>query len=321
MAELTSYTVKIDEAQGARLRHDLDARGFSFRTVPHARFSATRGKLQVTLYNSGKLLIQGKDTREFVEFYLEPVLLKEVRLGYEDVLDPTILEDRIGVDESGKGDYFGPLVIGGVHVDGTGARKLLDAGIRDSKRIKSDKAIEALYARIRETAGAGVDRVVIGPEAYNRLYGKMRNVNRILGWGHARVIENLLEKTPCPKVIADQFGNRSVIERALMQHGRKVELVQRHRAESDVAVAAASIVARAHFLRYLKRLSEEMDLELPKGASSRVLDVGRELVRRHGPDILGKVAKLHFQTTARILGEPPGPAGRPDQDSRRKTRR
>ena len=132
MPELTSYSVRIDEAQAERLRRDLETRGFVFRPVPHARFGAIRGKLQVTLYNSGKLLMQGRDTREFVEFYLEPVLLKEARLGYETVLDPSKLEERIGIDESGKGDYFGPLVVGGVHVGPDTAPRLIEAGVRDA---------------------------------------------------------------------------------------------------------------------------------------------------------------------------------------------
>ena len=304
MPELTSYSVRIDDAQAARLRGDLEARGFSFREVPHARFGATRGKLQVTLYNSGKLLMQGKDTREFVEFYLEPVLLKEAKLGYETVADPSMLEERIGIDESGKGDYFGPLVVGGVHVDADAARKLIDAGVRDSKNVKSDKQIELLYRKIRDVVGDRAVHVIIGPEAYNRLYEKMRNVNRILGWGHARAIENLLERGPCPRVIADQFGNKATIERALMQRGREVELIQRHRAESDIAVAAASIVARAQFVRYLNRLSEELGVVLPKGASARVVDAARALVEASGEDALARVAKLHFRTTAQVLGRP-----------------
>ena len=305
MPELTSYSVRIDEAQAERLRRDLETRGFVFRPVPHARFGAMRGKLQVTLYNSGKLLMQGRDTREFVEFYLEPVLLKEARLGYETVLDPSKLEERIGIDESGKGDYFGPLVVGGVHVGPDTAPRLIEAGVRDSKNVKSDKQIELLYRRIRDTVGdRGVVHVVIGPEAYNRLYEKMRNVNRILGWGHARPIENLLERDPCPRVIADQFGNKATIERALMQRGRDVDLIQRHRAESDIAVAAASIVARAQFIRYLKRLSEEFGVDLPKGASARVVEAARALVGKCGRDALAKAVKLHFKTTREVLGLP-----------------
>ncbi len=254
------------------------------------------------MYRSGKLVIQGKGTTDFVQFYLEPCLVGEARLGYEHLLDPTMLAERIGVDESGKGDYFGPLVIAGVYLDQPAAEKMIEIGVRDSKRITSDKRIETLAREIRQASQWNV--VPIGPAAYNRLHAKMRNTNEILGWGHARVIENLLEHVPgCARVVADQFGNKRIIERALMGRGQKVKLEQRHRAESDLAVAAASILARDEFVRRLRKLGDELSVTLPKGASAAVQEAAVEVVRQHGREALEKIAKTHFRTTQNVLAK------------------
>ena len=303
MPERTSYTCALGADKVAQLKRDLHQRGFEFREVPYAHFGAASEpeKVSVALYRSGKLVIQGRGTTDFVQFYLEPQLLGEVRLGYEHVLDPTMLEERIGVDESGKGDFFGPLVVAGVGVNRPAAENLMELGVRDSKLIKSDARILELARAIRSTAGCAVNVVPIGPEAYNRLHARMRNVNDILGWGHARVIENLLLKGHWPKAISDQFGNKRIVQAALMERGQKIELVQRHRAESDLAVAAASIIARQEFVMRLGKLGKEYAAALPKGASEAVEAAAVELVRKHGADVLPHVAKTHFRTAARVL--------------------
>jgi len=303
MAERTSYTCTLDADKIPRLKRDLQARGFMFRDVPYAHFGAEhRGeKVNVAVYTSGKLVVQGKGTTDFVQFYLEPELLGEAKLGYEHILDPTMLEPRIGVDESGKGDFFGPLVIAGAFLNEEAARNMMEIGVRDSKLIKSDARIAEMAKQIRTTTGCVTDVVAIGPEKYNELHARMRNVNDILGWGHARVIENLLGRVDSPKAISDQFGNKRIIERALMERGRKIQLVQRHKAESDLAVAAASIIARDEFVVRLRRLGKEYGVELPKGASTAVEEAAVQLVTKHGRDALGKVAKMHFRTSQKVL--------------------
>jgi len=303
MAERTSYTCQLDAGKIPQLKRDLEARGFMFRDVPYAYFGAEhRGeKVSVAMYTSGKLVVQGKGTTDFVQFYLEPQLLGEAKLGYEHILDPTMLEPRIGVDESGKGDFFGPLVIAGVFVDEAAAQNMMEIGVRDSKLIKSDARIAEIAKQIRLTEGCLTNVVAIGPEKYNELHARMKNVNEMLGWGHARVIENLLERVDSPKAISDQFGNKRIIEQALMKRGRKIQLVQRHKAESDLAVAAASIIARDEFVMKLRRLGKEYGVELPKGASTAVEEAAVQLVAKHGRDVLGKVAKMHFRTSQKVL--------------------
>ncbi|MCX7973581.1 MAG: ribonuclease HIII [Candidatus Aminicenantes bacterium] len=205
---------------------------------------------------------------------------------------------RIGTDESGKGDYFGPLVVAGIYLPEGQDEVLRELGVRDSKRI-SDQKVKELASIIKK--GYVQATVTIGPARYNELYERMRNLNRLLAWAHARVIEDLLSQVPCSLVITDQFGDEFYIRQALMKLGQKVELIQRVKAEEDVAVAAASILARAEFLNRLEKLSQEVGLELPKGSSPLAEKIGFELVSRFGQDILNKVAKKHFKLTAKIL--------------------
>jgi ribonuclease HIII len=206
---------------------------------------------------------------------------------------------QIGIDESGKGDYFGPLVIAGVFATPTQEQQLRALGVRDSKLLSDTKAT-SLSAQIRSTCVHTL--VVIGPERYNSLYGSLKNLNRLLAWGHARAIENLLEQVACDRVVADQFGDERFLHNALMTKGRSVQLIQKHRAEEEIAVAAASIVARAEFLRRLQELGSRHGVALPKGASEAVITAGKGFVQKHGAEALGQVAKLHFRTTDRVLG-------------------
>ena len=300
---MTSHTAKLTPEQAEALRGILAKRDFESAEAPHAVFSYKRPKLAITWYKSGKLLIQGKGTQEFVEFTLESEVLGQA--AFADA-QPEQLEPRLGVDESGKGDFFGPLVVAGVYVNEPVARALDGLGVKDSKAIADDKKIAALAKGIRDTPGCVYSVVPIGNASYNRLHQKMRNVNKILAWGHARVIENLLGQrdrmNPEPqRAISDQFArSKATIQSALMEEGRQLKLVQMHKAESDIAVAAASILARDLFVQRLSALGREFDLELPKGASSKVDAAGAAFLKKHGMDKLGQAAKLHFRTTQKI---------------------
>jgi ribonuclease HIII len=299
---MNSYTHPLSIDQAAKLRSLLQELGFEFAPKPYTLFFAQRDKLSVAVYEKGpKVLLQGKGIEEFVQFQLEPKILEEAKLGYEEVHSPEMFEPHFGIDESGKGDFFGPLVIAGVYVDAPIARKFLDAGITDSKRIGSDARIRALAKIIRITAGSAIDTVVIGPERYNDLYEKFGNLNRLLGWGHARVIENLLAKQPgCPRALSDKFADARIIEEALFQHGQKIRVEQRTKAESDLAVAAASILAREAFIDWLDRRGKTMGARLGRGVSAEVKRVASKLVESEGAEVLRKIAKVHFRTAHEI---------------------
>jgi ribonuclease HIII len=299
---MNSYTHPLSLGQATKLRALLEELGFEFSSKEYTLFFAQKNRLSVAVYTKGpKVLVQGSGVEEFVQFELEPKILGEAKLGYEEVYSPEMFEPHFGVDESGKGDFFGPLVVAGVYVDRGIARKLLDAGVRDSKRIGSDAQIRALAQTIRKSANGLVETVLIGPQRYNELYEKFGNLNKLLGWGHARVIENLLAKKPdCPRSLSDQFADVRMIKQSLLRHGRKVDVDQRTQAESDVAVAAASILAREGFINWLERRGKELGFRLERGASPNVKEIAKKLVETNGPDALREVAKVHFRTAHEV---------------------
>jgi ribonuclease HIII len=310
---MNSYTHALTKEEATKLRALLEELGFEFAPKQYTLFFAQKSKLSVAVYEKGpKVLVQGRNVEEFVQFELEPKILGEAKLGYEEVHSPEMFEPHFGVDESGKGDFFGPLVICGVYVDRGIARKLLDAGVVDSKRIGSDARIRALAETIRKSSLGLAETVLIGPAKYNELYEKFGNLNLLLGWGHARVIENLLTSKPaCPRSLSDQFADARVINASLLKHGRKITIEQRPRAESDIAVAAASIMAREAFINWLERKSKELGLRLERGVSPSVKESARRLVELSGAGVLREVAKVHFRTAHETAPEYyPAPAPR-----------
>lgn len=171
-------------------------------------------------------------------------------------------------------------------------------GVKDSKKLTDAQAL-ALAEKIKKVCPHSV--ILMNPVKYNELYLKIKNLNHLLAWGHAQAIENVLEKQPADLIISDQFAaGGTVVKSKLKELGRKAQFVSRVRAESDLAVAAASILARAEFLKRLKGLSQEFGIDLPKGATN-VIGTGKRFVQMHGAENLGKVAKMHFKTSGQVL--------------------
>jgi ribonuclease HIII len=302
MAKKTSFTFKLTKDQQETLLGILSTGNYLPTKVPHTVVSVKTPGYGVNLYTSGKCLVQGKEAEDFVMFILEPMVLLGVGVGYEETLNPEAHQPHMGIDESGKGDFFGPLVIAGAFIDESVIPALKDMGVKDSKQISSDKKALQMGRELRKVLQGKFSLVRIGPSAYNRLYAKMRNVNTLLAWGHARAIENVMDLVPgCTRALSDQFGRKDQVERALMSKGRKIKLEQRPRAEEDLAVAAASIIAREAFLFSLKRLGDQYKVEMKKGASAAVSALAGELVKKHGPMVLTEIAKCHFRTTDKVL--------------------
>lgn len=296
MAENGTFVTTIDLKLSDKLRDDLIDQGFELTTPPYTLFSAKKPGLSCTLYTSGKLTVQGKNKADFLSFYLEPEILKSLEYSYPETL--VDMTERIGIDEAGKGDFFGPLCIAGAYADEEGIKKLLSIGVRDSKRLSDDTAL-SMASQIRSAIPHSLVRLF--PQKYNELYEKFGNLNHLLAWGHATAIDELVQKTQCKNVIIDQFAAESLVENALKRKKLEVNLTQRHYGESDPVVAAASILARAAFLEGLDQLGKSLSIKLPKGASSQVVAMGRQLVAKHGPKILETVSKLHFKTREQCL--------------------
>lgn len=290
-ASSNSFVTKVDLSLADKLLAGLKDQGFEISKPQYTVFSGKKKGVSCTLYESGKLLVQGKEMGQFIEFFLEPEILQDFSYSYADLnLDKTA---RIGIDESGKGDFFGPLCVAGVFAQGDQIAELRAMGVKDSKNM-TDKAIFKVAKKIKDACPWHVVR--INPLKYNELYSKFRNLNYLLAWAHATAIEQLIQKTSCQNVIIDQFAAEHVVEGALAKKGIKPTLKQRPRAEEDLVVAAASILARAAFLEGLQRLEQQFDTPLPKGASSKVVDASKTFITKHGREQLPEVCKTHFKT-------------------------
>ena len=203
----------------------------------------------------------------------------------------------IGTDEAGKGDYFGPLVVAAVYIDEEHREAFSDLGIADGKTL-SNRRIRDIAAVMHSSHKQSIVVVEKMPTDYNSLYNELRtqgqNLNHLLASLHAEAIHTLAGRVGAKHALIDRFSKNDLITQQLIQLG--IEIVQVPKAERDIAVAAASIIARDAFLSQMETLSETYKIRLPRGAY-QVIDAGREFIKLHGSEALGKVAKLHFNLT------------------------
>lgn len=310
------FSQKLNSEARERLQQHLRQGPYELNDVAHADIAAKGKDLHIVLYSSGKVVVQGKGTSAWLEFVFEPEILQHhTSSGAETEPSAASPLPRIGIDESGKGDFFGPLVVAGYLLSREQESLLSNLGVRDSKRITSDQKMARIAEALLEQNPGHCEILVLTPETYNRLVKQMGSVNRVLAWGHATVLENLLERYPDTRhAVADQFGPEHQIQSALKTRGKAITLTQRHRAESDPAVAAASILARNAFVQELQELGRLAGTSLPLGAT-HVRPTGEEIVRRAGPEILTRLAKTHFRTTRQVLadtGHDPALLGTPE---------
>lgn len=295
------YTNKFHTQYNEKLKQFFDTKKSDFSDLQYGKWRATGNGYNACLYNSGKFVIQGKDIDNLVsdfETYMGISTVSKEQKLFETVNENELnFQEYIGTDESGKGDFFGPLIIAGVYVNKELSEKYTKLGIKDSKKL-DDKVIMKYAAEIRNTAPHSV--VIIMPEKYNELYNSFKNLNKLLAWGHARAIENVLNKQTCEYAISDKFGDESLIQNALMKNGQKIKLEQRTKGESYIAVAAASVIARAEFVKRCKEIKEKYGIDFPKGASDKVILTAKEFCQKYGKENLKSVAKMHFKTVNQI---------------------
>lgn len=300
--KLTTYTIKLDDAQMEKLHGVLEGRGWTPTEVPYTRFAYKSRDCNVSAYTSGKVVIAGKGTEDFVLHTLEAEVTQAPRLGYDAMLHPEWYEPHAGLDESGKGDFFGPVVAATVIADKPAIEAWIAAGVRDSKKI-ADNQILKLDEIIRGTAGATVKTCFCGMPKYNELMSrKGANLNRLLAWQHATALSQALSTHWVPRGLLDQFTEQPLTQRELARKGvANFDLQMRTKAEEDPVVAAASVVARAEYVRQMKQLSERFGSKLQKGASALVKEQAADIIRRFGARALGDFAKLHFRTAYEVV--------------------
>lgn len=292
---MNCFVATISTSLADKMREDLAGMGFTFQTPNYTIFQAKKSGVSCTLYTSGKLTVQGKEKDAFIRFYLEPSILQNLSYSHPEI-DQNV-SPHIGSDEAGKGDFFGPLVIASLYCDEAAIKSLLKLGIMDSKRMSDDKIVK-LAIKLKAYPHSIIR---LYPTKYNELYTKFKNLNHLMAWAHSAAMSEVVEKTGCKDVILDKFANESLVESQLKRKGLAINLTQRVRAEEDIVVAGASILARASFVDGIDKLAKEVKVDLPKGASGKVVEAGRKLVAMYSPAILSKVGKLHFKTREDIL--------------------
>lgn len=300
--KISSYTIKLDDSQMEKLRGIVDSRGWKPFEVAYARFAFKGPECNVTAYTSGKVVIAGKGTEEFVLHTLEAEVTGAPQLGYDAVLHPDRFESHAGLDESGKGDFFGPVVAATVVGEPAMIRKWIEAGVKDSKKISEPQILE-LDKLIRATHGVAVRTCLCSMPKYNELMAKPRaNLNQLLAWQHATALMQALGERKVKWGLLDQFSEQPLVQRELARKGlTDFELRMRTKAEEDPVVAAASIVARAEYVRQMHALSQKFGAKLQKGAGPLVKEQAVQIVRTLGARALVDFAKLHFRTAYEVV--------------------
>jgi ribonuclease HIII len=299
---LSTYTLKLEDSQMEALRSILHGRGWESAEVPYARYSYRGPDCNVTAYESGKLVVAGKGTEEFVLHTLEAEVTGAPKLGYDAILHPDWFEAHAGMDESGKGDFFGPVIAATVVADPPAIEAWVKAGVKDSKKI-ADPQIIRLEKIIRETKGAVSRTCFCGMGRYNDIMGRPHaNLNKLLAWQHATALSQALGVKKVAWGLLDQFTEQPLVQKELAKLGvGGFELRMRTKAEEDPVVAAASVIARAEYLRQMHALSLRFGGKLQKGASSLVKEQAAEIIRKFGARALGEFAKLHFRTAYEVV--------------------
>jgi ribonuclease HIII len=299
----TSYTLKLTPGQMDKLNSALSGRGWPTREVPYARHAFDGDGVRVVAYESGKLVVQGGKTEDFVSNILEPEITGEFLMGYEEVNNPEWFDPHAGLDESGKGDLFGPVVTACVVADGEMVRKWMAAGIRDSKTV-TDGVILKLAKQIKETKGVVVKTAYTGMPKYNELYEKFgQNLNKLLAWLHGRSLQDALEVRQPKWGLLDQFSKQPLVQQYVKDSTFNLQM--RTKAEEDPVVAAASIIARAAWLEQMKKLEGLAGRILPKGSGTQAKQAAKELFEQFGEQRMAEFCKLHFKTAYEAMGKNP----------------
>lgn len=204
----------------------------------------------------------------------------------------------IGIDESGKGDFFGNLVVAGVVFNKEKEEIFKNLNVRDSKKIE-DGRIKFLSKEIKNYLTYEI--ISISPKKFNELYRNFKNINLVLSWAYSKVIKNLLEIEKVHLIMIDKFTNKNYIDLFLNENHKNIERIEIIKGERDLGIACASILARDTFLKSLYSLERKWNFSFPKGAGDIVIESGVLFAKKFGVEKLPEVAKVNFKNYKKIL--------------------
>ncbi len=288
---MNNYTLEIDKKDINKLKKSLTKSGLNEVGVKsiYEDFRYSGNNLTAILYKSGKFLIQGKTSEK---------LYKQIG-GTVKSDSPDNFVPHIGSDEVGKGDYFGPMVVASCYVCEKDLARLKSLGVTDSKKM-TDIKMSKLFIELSKIIEH--EYVVISPGEYDQQIKSTRNVAVLLARAHSKVLKSLADKISnskkeIGKIVIDQFSqSKARLLNELDPSLKKYEIEQKHHGESDIAVACASVFARAIFLDEWQKMEESYKFSFPKGASD-IIGQAQVFVDQFGFDELKKVAKVSFKTT------------------------
>lgn len=281
------------------------------KTPAYAIFQAQDGDTVVTLYESGKCVFQGKDADLSSNFWIETEKINtgraittnsdEKKKKDSIYVDPKIYySTAIGSDEVGTGDYFGPIVVTAAYVKKEDIKYLESLGVKDSKKLTDEKILEIVPII---TSKIKYNTITLSNKDYNSYYAKGYNMNKIKAILHNKALSNLKrEKLPYDYIVVDQFTEKYVYFSYLKEVNdvvRDITFVTKGEDKSP-AVALASIISRYVFIKEISKMSKELGMLIPKGASDKVDEVALKVANKYGFDKLNDVVKLNFKNTDKI---------------------
>ena len=272
------------------------------KKIPYVVFQAQEEDTVITMYESGKVMFQGKSADIDASHW--GIEIEEKKQAKEDTrkkYDKYYHSNSIGSDEVGTGDYFGPIVVTATYVTKDDIDFLEELGVMDSKKISDDK-IRDIAPKIAKKIK--YKSIILKNEEYNEKYGTNFNLNKIKSIMHNTVLYQLAnEVKKYDYIIVDQFA----YEESYYNYLKGIDKIQKgitfitKAEDKNMAVACGAIISRYLFLKEFDKLSDEVHVPLPKGAGADVDKIGEELVEKYGEEILNKVAKKNFKNTDRIL--------------------
>ena len=281
------------------------------KTPPYAVFQAQDGDTVVTLYESGKIVFQGKDADLASDFWIatEKMNNKSLEVSNSDkkdkkktdiYVDPKIFNSTtIGSDEVGTGDYFGPIVVTSTYVKKEHIPFLKDLGVTDSKKLDDEKIKKIVPIIIRTIP---YSTYILTNKKYNEMNNNM-NMNKIKAVLHNKVLLEISKTcTDYEYAVVDEFAKPNVYFSYLKESGnvfRNITFMTKGETKC-MSVACASLISRFVFLKEMDKLSKDLNIELLKGASNLVDEQGKEIVKKYGFEKLNEIAKLNFKNTEKI---------------------
>ncbi|PCJ54550.1 MAG: ribonuclease HIII [Planctomycetota bacterium] len=294
----------LSSQEGNQLSDALQSAGYEFRNLQHAVFQARGEGVVVSLYKSGKLVVQGKGAEAWHTQYLgakETAPSKKQTSASREPSGFPPAANSIGSDEAGKGDTFGPLVVAAVAIAKDKVELLQSSKVADSKTI-DDHRIRILGPWIRENFDFEIRCLM--PLKYNQEWQSAgSNVNTLLTQLHSDCLGVLHERSGYQSMVVDRFSPSCPVSKQIHAVAPTVSVVEVPRAEAHLAVAAASVLAREQFLIGMEELSAEWAMDIPRGSGSPVPPAMREFLQLHGVEEMRRVAKVHFKNVQSFLAQ------------------